>query len=168
MATFICSLFGGREDVGFSHLNEWFLDTFAVDGTKLLKPHAQAFLDLKTQAYISAVTNDKAAILNVQRSREQILNALFSPELDQLLLRRRSGAAQLTPIERQFVEQAWTRRGVLLEESQTEGAIDTLPKKHSWEGFLRAMHNYIKGSFDDIMGNSVSSQIIRLMAKSFC
>ena len=156
MATFISSLFGGREDVGFSHLNEYFLDTFAVDGTKFLKPHAQLFLNLKTQAYISAITSDKAAILTRQRSREEILNALFPPELDKLLLRRRSGAAQLTMIERHFIEEARSRRVLLLEESQSEGAIDMLPQKHSWEGFLRDFHAYIKGNINEITGNLVS------------
>ena len=168
MATFICSLFGGQEDVGFSHLNERFLDTFAVDGTKMLKPHAQLFLDVKTQAYISAVTSDKAAIVVGQRSKEGILNALFPPELDQHILSRRPGAAQLTPVERQFVEQARTRRAVLLEESQSEEAIEMLPSNNSWEDFLRDVHTYIKDNFDEIMGHLVSSRTIHLTVKPFC
>ena len=157
MATFVCGLFGGREDVGFSHLNEFFLDTFALDGAKMLKSHAKLFLDLKTQAFISAVTSDKAIIFKVHRTREEILDALFPSQLDKHLLARRSGAAQLTPTEREFVERARNRRKALLEESDSEAVIDTLPEKHPWEGFLKDVHNYITSNFDDITGKRVSS-----------
>jgi hypothetical protein len=48
LATFISSVFGSV-DVGFFHLNEGFLNTFAPDGSRLLKDSAKLLLDLKTQ-----------------------------------------------------------------------------------------------------------------------
>ena len=48
LATFISSVFGSV-DVGFFHLNEGFLNTFAPDGGRLLKDVAKLYLDLKTQ-----------------------------------------------------------------------------------------------------------------------
>ena len=55
LATFISSVFGSV-DVGFFHLNEGFLGTFAPDGSRLLKDIAKLLLDLKTQVYSLAVS----------------------------------------------------------------------------------------------------------------
>ncbi len=156
LATFACSLFGGREDIGFEYLHDWFLETFSIDGTKLSKPQAQLFIDLKTQAYISAVTSDKASIVHRQRNPLDILNALFPSDLDRYLLHRRSGATQLTAIERQFLEQVRVQRGTLLEKSSAGEGIDRLPSTYAWETFLSAIQSYIKNNFDELMGNIVS------------
>ncbi len=160
MATFVCGLFGGREDVGFSHLNDFFLETFVAESAEMLKSHTQLFLHLKTQAYISAVINDKAALLNGHRSREDILDALFPSQLDEHLSTRRSGDPQLTPTERDFVAHAQDRRKSLFEESDSEAAILALPKKYPWEDFLKDVHTYVASNFDNIIGNIVSSHYI--------
>ena len=155
IATFISRLFGGRDAVGFNHLIDGFLDIFIPKGTSFMKPHAQLLLELKTQAYISAVTSDKAAILNGERSRDEILDALFPLDLDKQLLRRRSGTSHLTSMERQLIESAQNRRQMLLLESQFEGAIDMLPQRFSWERFLGDFYIYIKGNIDNVAGNFV-------------
>lgn len=155
MATFVCGLFGCREDVGFSHLNEFFLETFVIESATMLRSQINLFLDLKTQAYISAVTSDKAALTNGHGRREQILDALFPSQLDEHLIRR-SGAALLTPTESDFVHCAQNRRKALLEQSDTEAAISALPKKYPWEGFLKDVHSYVASNFDDLTGIIVS------------
>ena len=156
LATFVCSLFGGREDIGFEHLNAWFLDTFSIDGTRLFKPQTQLFIDLKTQAYISAISSGKDAIVNGQRNSLDILKALFPPDLDQHLLHQRSEPSQLNGAERQFIEQARVRSDSLLEESQSEEDIDRLPSQYPWETFLSAIQSYVKSNLNELMGKHVS------------
>ena len=148
MATFVSSVFGSQ-DVGFYHLNENFLDTFLSDGSRLLKTQAQLFLDLKTQAYISAVNSG-------DRSREEILEDLFPRDLDERLLKRRPGAKQLTPSEADFVQRARNRRKALLEEPSTDEAVKSLPEKYIWEDFLRDISIYVAKNFEAIAGIPVS------------
>ena len=70
--------------MGFYHLNENFLSTFIPEGGRLLKTQGALFLDLKTQAYISAMTQkDKA--------QEQILNELFPSNMEDVLRLADSG-----------------------------------------------------------------------------
>ncbi|KAL9099636.1 MAG: hypothetical protein Q9163_004895 [Psora crenata] len=128
-ATFATTVFGSQE-VGFYHLNEHFLDTFVVYGHQILKTQAQLFLDLKTQAYISAAATG-------QRSREDILDDLFPLDLETRLLHRRPGARQLAPSEKDFLQRARNRKKALLEEPNTEEAIASLPEKYVWENFLK-------------------------------
>lgn len=149
MATFVSSVFGSQ-DVGFYHLNENFLDTFVVDGGRLLKNQAQLLLDLKTQAYISAATTG-------ERSREAILDDLFPHDLGDRLLRRRPGAKQLAPSEGDFVQRAQNRRKALLEEPDTEEAVAALPAKYIWEDFLRDISTYVSKNFEAIAGIAVSA-----------
>ena len=148
MATFVSSVFGSRE-VGFYHLNEYFLDTFVADGSRLLKQQAQLFLDLKTQAYISAMSNG-------ERSREEILEDLFPVNLEDRLLSRRPGAEKLAPSEGDFLQRARNRSKALLEEAGTEEAIAMLPEKYNWEDFLREVTGYVSKNFELIVGVPVS------------
>ena len=148
MATFVSSVFGSQ-DVGFYHLNENFLNTFVADGGRLLKNQAQLLLDLKTQAYISAVTTG-------ERSREAILDDLFPHDLGDRLLRRRPGAKQLAPSEAEFVQRAQNRRKALLEEPDSEAGITALPGKYIWEDFLRDISTYVSKNFEAIAGIVVS------------
>ena len=157
MATFVSSVFGSQ-DVGFYHLNENFLDTFLSDGSRLLKNQAQLFLDLKTQAYISAVNSG-------DRSREEILEDLFPQDLDERLLKRRPGAKQLTPSEADFVQRARNRRKALLEEPSTDEAVKALPEKYIWEDFLRDISTYVAKNFEAIAGVFVSSNVLLLLDK---
>lgn len=147
MATFVSSVFGSQ-DVGFYHLNENFLDTFLTDGNRLLKNQAQLYLDLKTQAYISAAASG-------DRNREEILEDLFPHDLEERLLKRRPGAKQLAPSEAEFVQRAGNRRKTLLEEPATEAAVKGLPEKYVWEDFLRDVSTYVTKNFEAICGTAV-------------
>ncbi|MCJ1469636.1 TTAGGG repeat binding factor [Pseudocyphellaria aurata] len=144
MATYISSVFGSQ-DVGFYYLNEYFLDTFVADGNRLLKSQAQLFLDLKTHAYISASSNGK-------HSREELLEDLFPPDLEDRLLSRRRGAKQLAPSEADFLKRARNRSKSLLEESRTDEGVALLPEKYIWEDYLRDVRAYVIKNFADIAG----------------
>lgn len=147
MATYVSSVFGSQE-VGFYYLNEYFLDTFVVDGKGLRKSEAQLFLDLKTQAYISAVSNGNYP-------REKLIEDLFPANLEERLLLRKPSAKQLSPSENDFVQRAQNRSKALLEESATEDAISLLPQKYVWEIFLRDVSVYIEKQFKTIVGEPV-------------
>ena len=151
MATYISSVFGSQ-DVGFYYLNEYFLDTFVADGNRLLKSQAQLFLDLKTHAYISASSNGK-------HSREELLEDLFPPDLEDRLLSRRPGAKQLAPSEADFLKRARNRSKSLLDESRTEEGVALLPEKYIWEDFLRDVRAYVIKNFADIAGVPVCLQL---------
>ncbi|KAL8931131.1 MAG: hypothetical protein Q9208_000235 [Pyrenodesmia sp. 3 TL-2023] len=146
LATFVSSVFGSQ-DVGFYHLNEFFLDAFVADGSRLLKNQAGLFLDLKTQAYISAISNG-------ERSREDILHDLIPDDLEQSLLNRRPGGKQPSPGEADFLQRAINRKKTLLEEPMTAEAVAQLPQKYAWEDFLRDISSYISKNFNTIVGAS--------------
>lgn len=149
MATFVSSVFGSQ-DVGFYHLNENFIDTFVPDSGRLLKSQAQLYLDLKTQAYISAVQH-------TDRSREEILEDLFPQDLEDRLMKRRPGTKKLAPSESEFVLRAENRRKALLDEASNQVAIRKLPEKYVWEDFLRDVSAYVSKNFEAIAGVSVSA-----------
>ncbi|KAL8698842.1 MAG: hypothetical protein Q9224_001665 [Gallowayella concinna] len=153
LATFVSSVFGSQ-DVGFYHLDEFFLDTFLADGGRLLKNHAGLFLDLKTQAYISAITQG-------ERSRTDILQDLFPNDMEQRLLDRRSGARQPAPGEIDFIQRATNRKIALLEEPLTVESIRELPEKYAWVDFLRDISAYVSKNFASIVGSSVSTHYRR-------
>lgn len=147
MATYVSSVFGSQE-VGFYYLHEYFLDTFVVDGKGLRKSEAQLFLDLKTQAFICAVSNGSY-------SREKLLEDLFPGNLEERLLLRKPSARQLSPSENDFVQRAQNRSKALLEESGSEEAISLLPQKYVWEIFTRDISVYLRKHFKNIVGNPV-------------
>ncbi|KAL8885749.1 MAG: hypothetical protein Q9215_006436 [Flavoplaca cf. flavocitrina] len=152
LGTFISSVFGSQ-DVGFYDLIEFFLDTFVADGGRLLKNQAGLFLDLKTQAYISAIAHR-------DRSREDILQDLFPDDMEQRLLDRRSGATQLGPGEIDFIQRSNNRKKTLLEESMTEAAIAQLPHKYVWDEFLRDISGYVSKNSASIIGLPVNVSVL--------
>ena len=148
LATFMTSVLGSQ-DVGFYHLNASFLDTFIPDGQQLLKSQADLFLELKTQAYISAVSSG-------ERTREQVLEDLLPENLEQTFIARKSGVGQLTPTERAFLKKARDRRKELLQEPYSPDGIRKLPEKYVWADFLRAISGYIGKAFNNSVTLPVS------------
>lgn len=132
LATFVSSLFGSDE-VGFFHLNEYFLDTFVPEGGRLLKSQGALFLDLKTQAYISALEQG-------EREQEEILGDLFEDDLASKLLDRRHTAKQLTPTEVDFVNRIRSRKEHL-KELPAESTY--LREKYIWTDFLKELVFYV-------------------------
>ncbi|PGH26955.1 hypothetical protein AJ80_01339 [Polytolypa hystricis UAMH7299] len=142
MASFVSSIFGSQE-IGFSELNDNFVDTFVPEGSRLLKVQGALFLELKTQAYIAAM-NSK------ERSRTELLYELFPDDLEQQLLRRKPGYRQLAPSEADFVKRALSRREILIKEINNPDAVKTLPQRYQWEDFLRDLSSYVSKNFEAI------------------
>jgi len=145
LATFVSSVFGSQE-VGFFHLNEHFLDTFVPDGGRLLKSQGSLYLDLKTQAYISAMSTN-------ERTKEEILEDLFPEDMANILLARRPGAKQLTPSEQDFVGRLRHRRTHLMQIQDDSN----LSEKYVWQDFLKEVSWYVSKNHEQIVAQPVSS-----------
>ncbi|QSS58607.1 telomeric DNA-binding factor trf1 [Histoplasma capsulatum] len=142
MASFVSSIFGSQE-IGFSELDQHFLEIFVPEGSRLLKVQGALFLELKTQAYIAAMNSGK-------RSRTEILYELFPDDLEERLLSRRPGTKQLAPSETDFVKRVFSRRDILLNEVNNPEAASALPQKYRWEDFLKDLSSYVSKNFEAI------------------
>ncbi|KAK1808191.1 TTAGGG repeat binding factor [Friedmanniomyces endolithicus] len=151
IATFVSSILGAH-DVSFFHLNEYFMETFVPSGHRLLKWQGAIFLELKTQTYISA-------IMNSDGSPEAMLDELFPPDLDALILTRHPDAPSLSPSEQDFIDRCRARRKYLLPEPTTEDALQELPKKYQWNDFVREFASCISKNVDGIMIVPVRSHL---------
>jgi len=149
LATFLLATLGSIE-VGFFYLNESFLDVFcpthnngwfknnnqipntlSITAGKLLKAQAGLFLELKTQAYISALESG-------DRSKEEVLEDIFPDDLkNQLLQRRRTD--DLSPAEQDFLQRCKSRRETLL----TTPDDQDLSEHYEWLIFLKELFNYV-------------------------
>ncbi|KAK9369364.1 telomere repeat binding factor-domain-containing protein [Lipomyces kononenkoae] len=138
LATFISSVFGSTE-VGFFHLNEYFFDSFVPDGSRLLKSQGALYLDLKTQAFISAMGQG-------ERSKEEILDDLFPDDLERLLATRRPGARTLTPSEHDFIARCKSRKEIL---AATDSA-ENLSEKYVWQDFLKDVSEYVSKNYQTL------------------
>ncbi|CAZ85827.1 unnamed protein product [Tuber melanosporum] len=139
LATFVSSVFGSQE-VGFFHLNEHFLDTFVPDGGRLLKSQGALYLDLKTQAYISAMSTN-------ERGKEDILLDLFPDDMNSILLNRKPGAKQLTPSELDFVHRLAQRKQHLM---MIPDDVN-LSEKYVWQEFLKEVSWYVSKNYESII-----------------
>lgn len=159
LATFLGATLGTIE-VGFFYLNESFLDIFCPANSlnpsnslsnmspsnsgvqsgfntavgdrcgRLFKPQASLYLNLKTQAYISAVEAD-------ERSREEILNDILPDNLTEMLLAKRR-VKTLSPSELEFIEQCKIRKDLLLSYPPTKD----LSEEFEWISFLKELIEY--------------------------
>lgn len=123
LATFAAAVFGSIQ-VGFYHLNKRFTDCFVGSEGKFLKSHSILYLDLKTQAYISAMGQ-------LEKSQEEILDQLF-PIRDI----QNEGA---TPTELDFHNKCQRRRQIL----QDADDLQELTVRYSWIAFMKDVHEYI-------------------------
>ncbi|ANB15150.1 Tbf1p [Sugiyamaella lignohabitans] len=130
LVTFLAAVFGSIE-VGFYHLNEYFLETFVPENGKLLKPLASLFLDLKTQAYISALGQN-------EKSKTDVLNDLFPENLEQVLYSFRPDRKSLSPSEEEFITKCKRRRSRL----ESEESSETLAQTYQWLSFLKELTEY--------------------------
>lgn len=160
LATFLAATLGTME-VGFFHLNESFLDVFCPSNSldpansmsnmsssnmnlqsgvntvigdkigKILKPLATLYLDLKTQAYISAVEAG-------ERSNEEILEDILPSNIEQILLERR-GIQILSPTETDFVNRCKSRKERLLNYPPE----NNLSEEFEWFAFLKDVFDFV-------------------------
>lgn len=160
LATFLAATLGTIE-VGFFYLNESFLDVFCPANNldpdnsmsnmtasnvmlqglvnnsigetvgKLLKPQAVLYLDLKTQAYISAIEAG-------ERLHQEILEDIFPPNLEEIILLRRTSKL-LSPVEIDFIERCQLRKETLANYPSDR----SLSEEYGWFSFLNNLFDYV-------------------------
>lgn len=159
LATFLMATLGATE-VGFFYLNESFLNIFCPFNSldpgnafanvdldlnlqsgvntiigdkvgKMYRPQATLFLELKTQAYISAIEAG-------ERSSEEILEEIFPSNLEEYLIYRR-GVTHLSLVEEDFISRCHTRRQLLLSFPSERN----LSEEYDWFAFLKELFNYV-------------------------
>lgn len=119
LATFVSSVFGGQ-DVGFYELNDHFIETFTPDSKPLKKAPGELFLNLKTQMYLSAVSQEEQ-----ERTKEDILEDLFSLDLEDVLAGRHLDIP-LSQSETKFIEASKARREYLMNQPSDADSIRKL------------------------------------------
>ncbi|KAM0717378.1 hypothetical protein Q7P37_007230 [Cladosporium fusiforme] len=149
IATFISSILGAH-DVSFFHLNEYFLETFVPLGHRLLKWQGAVYLELKTQAFISA-------LMNSDTGPERMLDDLFPHDLDAQILTRHPDAPSLSPSEQDFIDRCRSRRTYLLVDPSAHDAFSQLPKKYQWADFVREFAGSISKNVDSIISTPTRS-----------
>lgn len=160
LATFLSATLG-TIDAGFFYLNESFMDIFCPNNNldpnnslsnigpnsmslqsgvntvigekvgKILKPQAELYLDLKTQAYISALEAG-------DRTKLENLNDLLPDNLEEYLLQRR-GVKTLSPTELDFVERCKARKETLLAYPDDKD----LSQEYEWFQFVKDLFDYV-------------------------
>ncbi|MCJ1441629.1 MAG: TTAGGG repeat binding factor [Stictis urceolatum] len=141
LATFVTSCFGSG-DIGFFHLDRYFLETFASDGNRLLKQQAGLWLTLKTMAYFGAMNSDG--------NKDDVLADMFPKDLETHLLARRPGAKALAASESEFLKCATERYHLLADASEADLA-DMQTQVH-WDDFLQDLAAYLHKNFEMIIG----------------
>lgn len=141
LATFVSSVFG-PQDVGFYELNDAFVDTFTREGEPIKKEPADLFLNLKTQTFLTAVSQEEQ-----EKTKEEHLDDLFPIDYDQNLLARHPNIA-LAPSEVDFLEAMHDRREYLRTEAEDVEAISALSAKYTWEGYLRDLRRHLKNAYE--------------------
>lgn len=141
---------------GFELLQESFLDIFcpntiftgnsSIDQNgKFLKSQAILYLDLKTQAFISALKNfddgsDQIPMVN----QKEFLDVIFSNNLsDQLVLRRKGNRHNvtdeiMTTSQREFLERCERRR----ENLSNYTSFRSLTRDYEWNHFVKQLLDY--------------------------
>lgn len=117
---------------------------FQKNQTKFLKAQAILYLELKTQAYISAIELG-------DRSKEDIIHDLFPDNMDEILLRRKDpffessgvkierNSTLFTPAELDFLNRCDFRKQTLLQ----SGTDSSLMEKYEWIKFLNDLLEYV-------------------------
>ncbi|RMZ87347.1 hypothetical protein DV736_g5426, partial [Chaetothyriales sp. CBS 134916] len=116
-------------------MNQSFLFVFVPEQGKLAKNQGNILLELKTQAFITANRLRVADPL-------VLLAALFSSDMDQQILSRRSGGQPLAPSEQEFLKRLGARQDVL-EEHIRLNKLDELELRYGWSEFSKEINNYI-------------------------
>ena len=157
LATFASGIFGTQE-IGFSEMNEHFLEIFVPENGRLLKAQGSLFLELKTQAFIASMNTE-------DRSKTELLLGLFPDDIERRLLARRPGARNLAPSEQDFVKRAFSRRDILLGDINNSAALDALPDRYQWDDFLKDISTYINKKFENFNASMVC--VVTAMQTSF-
>ncbi|EPY52869.1 DNA binding factor Trf1 [Schizosaccharomyces cryophilus OY26] len=156
LAIFLSAVYGALQ-IGFFHLNENFLEVFAPDEANILTNQGTLYMELKTQAYISAMAQ-------AERPKEDILNDLFPSDMAQRFLLRRNAKIddKLTYVEKQILEKCAARKERLSSFTPQEALNEVYP----WGKFLNEIACYIHNNHSSIAAIPVPNGHVKRKAKS--
>ena len=155
LLTFILTALGCFS-YGFELLQSAFLDIFCPNtlftGTsstdqngKFLKSQAILYLDLKTQAFIAGLRDEKGDGEEVPVDKKlELLQEIFPSDLSEQLIMRRTGSDRvaesdtLTPSERDFIERCDRRRDNLANFTE----FKPLTESYDWNHFIKELLDY--------------------------
>jgi hypothetical protein len=150
LATFISSILDAH-GVPFSRLNQYFLEVFVPLGRRLLKWQGILLLELKTQAYISA-------LIKCVFPPDSLLDDLFPYDLDVQILKRHPDASGLSLSEQDFVARCKARRSYLDDESTPPDAFDQLSRRYQWAGFVHELISSVRKNLYGMIGNKAGAR----------
>ncbi|KAJ9613421.1 TTAGGG repeat binding factor [Cladophialophora chaetospira] len=132
-AIFMSSIFTG--EIGLRDMDRSFLAVFVPENGSLLPAQGSMYLELKTQGFITAWRTGAAP-------PDLVMQDMFGPDVDKMLLARRPGTTELTDVERDFLRLLNSRRGIL-ESAVNTKTLDQLPVSYKWEDFSREVSSYL-------------------------
>ncbi|SCU89483.1 LAFA_0E18426g1_1 [Lachancea sp. 'fantastica'] len=156
VATYLLSIMGRLQN-GFSFLDDNFIEIFAPEGKelpsevdrvlatslgRLLKPQAVLYLNLKTQAYISAMEPWKECTAEeLARIKQETLDQIFPSDMKTFLLaKKRLRTNRLSPSEEDFMTRCSHRR----EKLATHASLNDLAREYDWMDFFKEIFFYVQ------------------------
>ena len=136
-AMYMTSIFTG--ELGLRDMDQNFLEVFVPEQGRLLKALGSIYLELKTQAFITANRTGAAEPLAV-------MSELFPPDMEAKLFDRRSGQKGIAPSEQDFLQRLSSRREILLSDVKNK-TVDQLPLRYRWEDLSREVSGYLAKNF---------------------
>ena len=144
LSVFYQAIFGSSQ-VGFFHLNTHFLDTFCPDNANFTETLADMYVELKTQAYISALCH------STSRTKREALDDLFPVSIASLrkLFRYHGtvGSNHLEKAEERFLQSCEIRRAILL---TSDVPVSDLRETYPWDICCKRLATFISENYDDI------------------
>ncbi|SCU82777.1 LADA_0C07910g1_1 [Lachancea dasiensis] len=148
----------GRLQYGFSFLDDNFMDIFCPEAKelpfeddrvlatslgRLLKPQAVLYLNLKTQAYISAMEpwKEESDTAKLSQIKQETLDMVFTPNMREFLVaKKRFHSNKLSPSEEDFVKRCAHRRDKLC----AYASLDQLISEYDWLEFFKEIFLYVQ------------------------
>jgi protein TBF1 len=137
-AMYMSSIFTG--EIGLRDMDQNFLEVFVPEQGSLSKSHGSIYLELKTQAFMTAHRTGAAQPLVVMAE-------LFPHDMESKILARRPGLARsMAPSEVDFLSRLSSRREILLADVKTKN-LDLLHVRYRWEDLSREVSSYLTRNF---------------------
>jgi protein TBF1 len=137
-AMYMSSIFTG--EIGLRDMDQNFLEVFVPEQGSLSKSHGSIYLELKTQAFMTAHRTGAAQPLVVMAE-------LFPHDVESKILARRPGLAKsMAPSEVDFLSRLTSRREILLGDVKHKN-LDRLHVRYRWEDLSREVSSYLTKNF---------------------
>lgn len=132
-AMYCCACFAGG--IGQLALDQGFLDVFVPMNGYLLQSQVGIWVELKTQAFMTAMRSKAAG-------PSQVMHDLFPTGIENRILARRPHQRQLSPSELDFIKRFQARRA-LLQDHVDRNALPDLDKLYPYQVLAGEVRNHL-------------------------